>query len=1116
VGVSIAIVASLRVPGKRALRASGAFSEFGDDVAMPGLGQYLLETGYAWPLVGLLLAFVILWRRGFFSSKRNDMLALEGGGMSSRGANISLPPPRQESRDFETGSQSQYSNTQLAAPPQLAQYPRAQSQSQLLALPADVQFQNAQQATQASQLTAQDFNALLDRSRHDEQLREGVACIKSVFQTQVPDLGTRMGVMTARKVNEIAGMLIQELEESLVSKMGFMASLFHSWRAEATLLKVGRTYEDDFSAQKGDWENYLTDQRRNCEEKLLSSARKAAQQKERLHQSITLVTDQWCNGDTKGLQIAITKAWHDLTHKQHLLRVQRQRVHTIVICWAEGNRKGTMHMCLKNWHGCTSSQKELRAKSAEHSDEKVKMQNFLDETNAKHEAMIDAAMQEVDIKKARAHKDVQMILAKWEMGDRHGSMSTVLMAWSQYNRKIRQLRRQSQSVHQSMLNFLEGDKRSSMQGSFMAWRNFSQHQKELHSATSKLEDMLNGEKSRRDQEDGEKQTEQERKIEAARSAVALVAKKWMLGETTGLIKEVLEVWSNFVFKRGQGLKQRESVHTSLMKFIEGEKRGGVHVCFIHWKADAKDSKLRIQHLHELKNEQKVWEDLLTDEHRRTEDLMVDHRTEQEKRKDQAEAVVKYALSRWDLGDDMGLLSSVLKGWAGFAQAAAGLARKRQAVHMALQKFMEGDAKAVIHSCFLNWQHWTKHALQATMGDQRLADEKARFDAFLENTKAAHADELDLKMTEEERRKAKAHESLELMMRQWMKGDVMGLASEVCAAWRKLKDRVKDLNWRKQSVHNATMRWLEGDIKGTAHTCLLNWKHWAKMEVIWKSEVYERDRKITQLEDRTRGLLGKEQSRLIKYAAMLGTVDDPMLLLMIVAGWHVHAGGVKGLERERAMDAELQEMQRIHEINALKKKHLAAATFEAMGCKNNNMVLMDHFVGWLQSFKEDKQERLHKLINNKTVNKYADFLLENYAKQDSESLRTLYFAEWLKEARHLLHTRVRENQEGKLKDHHANIQDLTEDNDRLQEELAKQFKKNDEISATLLKELQLKEELTRELQEANKQHRDSLLKKPRNLDRGSASRESSVDTATDTATGRRIRDPSSPGGWKIQG
>jgi len=56
VGVSIAIVASLRVPGKRALRASGAFSEFGDDVAMPGLGQYLLETGYAWPLVGLLLA----------------------------------------------------------------------------------------------------------------------------------------------------------------------------------------------------------------------------------------------------------------------------------------------------------------------------------------------------------------------------------------------------------------------------------------------------------------------------------------------------------------------------------------------------------------------------------------------------------------------------------------------------------------------------------------------------------------------------------------------------------------------------------------------------------------------------------------------------------------------------------------------------------------------------------------------------------------------------------------------------------------------------------------------------------------------------------------------------
>lgn len=691
----------------------------------------------------------------------------------------------------------------------------------------------------SSSVTSQDWKNLLEKSRHDEMLAEGVARVKSVFTANQPDASSRFSVMSAKKVIEIEKMLIEELEGSVISKVGWLAGIFHTWRCESTIQRVGRRFEDEFDRHKGDWEKYLTDERQHAEELRIHAAKKAAERVAKNVRAAGFLLERWAFGDDKGLVANLVRCWRDFAQKQHVLGVQKQRVHTLVACWAVGGKLGSMHVCFQNWHQETLKVQVAKSQEVDLSKLGESWNEFLATESAKHRAQLDQALQNLESKKSRDHQDVEVILAKWERGERTGIAGIVVTAWREMAKSMSTVRLRSNSVRKAM-----------------------------------------------------------------------------------------------------------------MQFTEGESRGTMHICFKSWKALALHEGRMLGELQKIKNERTQWE------------------------------------------------------------------------------------------------------------------------SYLENERKGHADALQAAMSEAELRKVRAHEATQLMLLQWQRGDESGLLATVVHGWRQVKNNVAAMNWQRQSVHSAVTRFIEGDTKGTLHCFFLNWKHWTKTEALYKAEVYERDRRISHLEERASALVGKSQSRLLKYARMLGTSDDPMLLIMVLAGWRVHASGLKSSDEQRKLAAELEEQRRLHDIAMTRKRHLLSSSFEFLGMKNRGVLVLETFLTWSQIFQEQRQQRLHALTHTKLVNKYAWYLQKMFSLQDSEAVVAACFWELLREAKQNKHNREREEREQYLQEIHMTRVSVEDELENLRAQLESAYRQIDSMAETLNKELKTKEELAAELREAYKELRQS--------------------------------------------
>jgi len=922
------------------------------------------------------------------------------------------------------------------------------------------------------ELMTDDMKALVERSRHEELVAEGVASMKRVFYDQNYSIAGRMGLMTASKVIEIERMLVQDMEDSLIAKVGFVANLFHSWRSEVSILRVGRHFEEQFDRQKGDWEQYLTDQRRHNEKRLHDTARRAAEQHARWRQAAGLMLDQWAHGNVQGLARTSLRAWRDAVAEKRAKQVQRQRVHSVLAGWVEGTRKGSMHICLKNWHQYVTTLAEMKKKQAELDGAKSAWAHFLDEQAAENESKLDSAAEALRRRSDRARKEVELMLRKWELGSRMGVGILVMQSWAQAAKMIRRMRTQQAAVKQAVLQFVSGRDAGTAQGCFISWKNRTAHEMALVKERKKWDDILTGDRARREEEDNVRMDAEKQRKEQAREAVHLLICKFQLGDTLGLKTDIFAVWRAFALKRGMTLRKREDVHSSILKWLEGDKWGEAHNCFIHWKASAAQGGAGRKHQAELAAEKARWDQLLSDERHKYETAVNDHRSDHEKRTEVAKAVVQYTLARWELGDDTGTVKQILLAWQASAREAKRLGRKRQAVHLALMRALEGETRALLHASLMNWRHQAHHDAQQRHGESRMADEKSRWQTYLDDQKKAHQDLLDEKLSEEEARRQRAHYATELMLRQWSQGNDTGLLATIMKEWHRLNEQQAALAWRRQAVHDSVVRFCEGDGRGTVHICFLNWRHWAKTEAIYKEEVFERDRKITKLEERWRTMLGREQSRLLKYARMLGSSDDPVMLVMVVAAWRFEAMGVKANETKRKMEVALEEQRARHDIAVTKRRRMSAVAIEMMGFKDKHAIQLDLFLAWVYDYQVEKQAWKHKLTHSTMVTKYSWYVQCQFFKQDSTQILTACFWELLREAKHQLHVRQRQEQQIQIDEAMETMIRFQDERASLEEELRMAYRQIDNITDTLQKELKTKEELASELRDVY----DSMRKK----------------------------------------
>jgi len=191
------------------------------------------------------------------------------------------------------------------------------------------------------------------------------------------------------------------------------------------------------------------------------------------------------------------------------------------------------------------------------------------------------------------------------------------------------------------------------------------------------------------------------------------------------------------------------------------------------------------------------------------------------------------VAQWELGDKVGLSQQCFRAWREWKEHCQLLAIGRQGVHTAVLQAFVDDERAIARMALMTWKMSARHYHEQLFGDARVAEEKQKWETFLDSQRQQQVEETRNRQSEHDQWLERAHRATELMLGKWLRGDANGLAVAILQCWKRLATRAVDTKCFKSKVHIALGRFLEGDAHGLAHVVVINWKHWAKVELISK-------------------------------------------------------------------------------------------------------------------------------------------------------------------------------------------------------------------------------------------------------------------------------------------
>jgi len=442
--------------------------------------------------------------------------------------------------------------------------------------------------------------------------------------------------------------------------------------------------------------------------------------------------------------------------------------------------------------------------------------------------------------------------------------------------------------------------------------------------------------------------------------------------------------------------------------------------------------------------------------------------------------VSLMIEQWAYGDVAGLIIQVFKAWHFHSDREQMIREQMRSTEVVARsalrgilKWMDGDTWGTVHAALLAWKAEAARSLRDRVHDRELqkasgefGKERGKWEKLLEDKSRSHDNALQKLMSKQEIRRAKAHEATALMLAKWMGNDRDGLMSTVLLDWRKYCEQMNTLQARRQSVHVAVLKFMEGDTFAAAHACLLNWKGYTKEQLVYRNEVAEHQRTIVKLQERTKSLLSSEQSRLLKYSVNLGAYDSHMLGIMVISAWRMEAQGMRAMDLHRKQEVVLEERKRAHDLALTEHRHHQAAVLRCLGMKDDRLLIVDGFTAWSQVYQEKRQAWAHRLVTNKAADKYAGFILEQFMMKDSKDLLATVFSEFTREIHRQLHENDREDRLREQEDLEISLKAIRRtDVSRMEDELRKAYDQIDKITETLQRELKTKEELAEELHDA---------------------------------------------------
>lgn len=340
----------------------------------------------------------------------------------------------------------------------------------------------------------------------------------------------------------------------------------------------------------------------------------------------------------------------------------------------------------------------------------------------------------------------------------------------------------------------------------------------------------------------------------------------------------------------------------------------------------------------------------------------------------------------------------------------------------------------------------------------------------------------------------------------MGGDRKGILSQFFQDWQEYVKVKIQSDAQKQSVKDSVMRFIEGDQRGSMHSCFLGWMNYVRFELKHHRLAQQQQKKLEDIEMQMSKMQQKREHQMMRCAEAFASKGS-VLKGMVLRQWHEQSSGEKAkLEAERERLVHLKELEAQKEQAEELRKERIARALDGMGCRRTRVVLTEFFSAWAALYDKAKLDQMYRLEHNEQMLKYSQFMLGQKFRKDAKALQAEVFSAWHVHGRFAAHELNHETMEERLANANSDIQQLEHHCADLQDELQMYYQQIRDITNTLQKELQTKEELASELRDAYEKLRNSAkVSMPVMGDTG-RSRGSSVEPRRKEPTPRSQRTP----------
>jgi len=308
------------------------------------------------------------------------------------------------------------------------------------------------------------------------------------------------------------------------------------WSHWVAFLEVQRVHREH-DAKNSDFDAFLKEIREDHGKELERIMTEAEKRKEQAHEVTEMMIKRWYAGDVKGTVMTCVYEWKRYVSIMKGLERRHEAVKTAVLSFLHDRGKGVMKVCWSHWVAFFEQEKIHR----QHGAWKEEMEGFLKEQNLMHGKELDRIMTEKEREKEKAHEVTRMMLTKWLLGETTGLLASLTYEWNRILYIMKDLRRRNEAVKASALGWIEGSNNAAKHLCFTHWvafRDLERVHLQHGSLRAELDDLKN-------------------------------------------VHLGLKNAADKARERG-----RIAVEMSLHKFLEGDRQGSLHSCFLLWEGYA--------------------------------------------------------------------------------------------------------------------------------------------------------------------------------------------------------------------------------------------------------------------------------------------------------------------------------------------------------------------------------------------------------------------------------------------------------------------------------------------------------------------------------------------------